>query len=156
MVAPESLGAEGNPFEQDIERGKIFEFARAVLAHDDPAHTEGERPVIPPTFLSTTLIWEKRVEGANPWAQVQLSEELGMHAEQEFVFHGPPPRAGDRLTAQARISEIYEKHSRSGHRLIFVKMVTEFRDPEGALVAEAILTGVERHPPVAERDHDLP
>jgi hypothetical protein len=148
MVARSSLGAEGTVFEMDMERGKIFEFARAVLS-DDPAHATGEHPVIPPTFLSTTLIWEKRVEGANPWSQVQMSEERGMHAEQEFVFHGPPPRAGDRLYAQARIAEITEKESRSGH-LVFVKMITEFRNEAGDLVAESILTGVERQVPAPE------
>jgi len=144
MVAKSSLGAKGSVFEMDMERGKIFEFARAVLT-EDPAHTTGEAPVIPPTFLSTTLIWEKRVPGANPWAQVEMSEERGMHAEQEYVFHGPPPRAGDRLYAQARITEIYVKESRSG-LITFVKMITEFRDEEGVLVAESILTGVERQP----------
>ena len=146
MVAKSSLGAQGAVFEMDIERGKIFEFARAVLS-SDPAHCEGIHPVIPPTFLSTTLHWEKRVEGANPWSEVAMSEERGMHAEQEYVFHGPPPRAGDKLHAQARITEIYDKQSRSGTVLTFVKMVTEFRDDTGKLVAESILTGVERQLP---------
>ena len=143
MVDKAALGAEGGVFEMDMERGTIFEFAHAVLS-DDPAHFEGEHPVIPPTFLSTTLIWEKRVEGANPWAKVAMSEERGMHAEQEYIFHGPPPRAGDRLFARARISEIYDKERRDGSVLTFVKMITEFRDGEGTLVAESILTGVER------------
>jgi len=146
VVAHSSLGAKGTVFEMDMERGKIFEFAVAVLC-DDPAHCSGMHPVIPPTFLSTTLHWEKRVEGANPWALVEMSEERGMHAEQEYVFHGPPPRAGDKLLAQARITEIYDKQSRSGTSLTFVKMVTEFRDEQGKLVAESILTGVERQLP---------
>ena len=145
MVMKTALGAEGQPFEMDMERGKIFEFARAVLS-DDPIHIDGSHPVIPPTFLSTTLIWEKRVEGANPWEKVEMSEERGMHAEQEYVFHGPPPRAGDRLFARAKVTEIYDKQSRSGSTLTFVKMVTEFRDEAGKLVAESILTGVERQP----------
>ena len=143
MVMRSALGAEGQPFEIHVERGKIFEFARAVLS-EDPAHFNGTAPVIPPTFLSTTLFWEEHVEGANPWAQVAMSEERGMHAEQEYLFHGPPPRAGDRLTATSRVTEIYDKQSRSGAVLTFVKMVTEFRDDAGTLVAEAILTGVER------------
>ena len=140
-----ALGAEGAAFEIDIERGKIFEFARAVLS-EDPAHLTEERPVIPPTFLSTTLIWDQRVAGANPWSKVQMSEERGMHAEQEFVFHGPPPRAGARLVAKARIAEMYDKPNRAGDTLTFVKMITEFRNGAGELVAEAILTGVERQP----------
>ncbi len=50
---------------------------------------------------------------------------------------------GDRLYAQARIAEITDKKSRNG-QLVFVKMITEFRNEAGDLVAEAILTGVER------------
>jgi hypothetical protein len=145
MVDRTTEGVQGGVFELDVERGKIFEFARAVLS-DDPAHLQGENPVIPPTFLATTLIWQERVDGANPWALVKMSEERGMHAEQEYVFHGAVPRAGDRLLAQSRITEIYDKQSRSGTTLTFVKMVTEFRNAEGELVAEAILTGVERQP----------
>ncbi len=143
MVNPDALNACGAPFEMDIERGKIDEFARAVRS-TDPAHLSGERPVIPPTFLTTMFFWEKRVEGSSPWALVEMSEERGMHAEQEYVFHGPPPRAGDRLTGTSRVAEITTRTSRSGVGLMFVKMITEFRDDTGRLVAEAILTGVEK------------
>jgi hypothetical protein len=146
MVAKQSLGVEGSPFEMDIERGKIDEFSRAIRA-GHPDHFHGSNPVVPPTFLTTQFFWEKRVEGANPWDLVQMSEERGMHAEQEYIFHGPPPRAGDRLVAQSRITELYDKASRSGNTLTFVKMVTEYRDPQtDRLVAEAVLTGVERQP----------
>ena len=144
MVAKAALGAQGSPFEMDIERGKIDEFARAVQA-THPAHFEGREVVVPPTFLAVQFFWEKRVKGGNPWDLVQMSEERGMHAEQEYVFHGPPPRAGDRLIATSKVTEMTEKTSRSGAVLVFVKMVTEFRDPDtDRLVAEAILTGVER------------
>ena len=50
MVAHSALGAEGTPFEIDIERGKIFEFARAVLSNN-PEHTSGEHPIMPPTTV---------------------------------------------------------------------------------------------------------
>jgi len=145
MVDPSAEGATGAPFTLDVERGKVIEFARAIQAtHAD--HTADDA-VIPPTFLTTQLFWEKLVDDANPWALVQMSEERGMHAEQEYIFHGPPPRAGQRLHASSNIRDITEKTARSGHRLVFVKMVTEYRDDSGELVAEAILTGVERHPP---------
>ncbi len=144
MVAREALGEQGSPFEMDIERGKIDEFARAVKA-THAAHFDGTEVVIPATFLTTMFFWEKRVDGGNPWDLIQMSEERGMHAEQEYVFHGPPPRAGDRLLATSKITEIYDKERRSGGTLTFVKMTTEFRDPQtGNLRAEAILTGVER------------
>ncbi len=141
MVDKTALGATGVPFEVAIERGKIAEFARAIHS-SDPAHF-GADAVAPPTFLTTQFFWEERVPGANPWAQVQMSQERGMHAEQEYIFHGPPPRAGDTLTATSRIDKVYDKESRRAGTLTFVEMVTEYRDPSGRLVAEAKLVGME-------------
>jgi len=137
-----ALGAEGVEFIVDVERGKIREFARAV-GSSHPAHWQGDHPTSPPTFLTTTFFWEDAVPGANPWHLVRMDPQRGMHAEQEYIFHGPPPRAGTRLHARSRIVEIYEKEGKRGGKLTFAVMVTEFRDESGRLVAEARLTGVE-------------
>lgn len=141
MVDKTALGATGEPFDVAIERGKIAEFARAVHS-TDPAYFDADA-VVPPTFLTTRFFWEERVPGANPWAAVKMSQERGMHAEQEYVFHGPPPTAGDVLTATSRIDRIYDKESRRAGTLTFVEMVTEYRDAAGRLVAEAKLVGME-------------
>jgi hypothetical protein len=141
MVDKNANGAVGEPFEMVVERGKVAEFARAVHA-EHPDHRR-EAAVPPPTFLTTTFLWEERVAGANPWHRVQMSQERGMHAEQEYVFHGPPPTAGTRLVCQSRIAEVYEKQGKKGGTLTFAVMVTEFRDESGRLVAEARMTGVE-------------
>ena len=141
MVDRTALGARGEPFEFEVERGKIAEFARAIHA-DHPAY-QGADAVIPPTFLTSMFHWERLVSGSNPWDQVAMSQARGMHAEQAYVLHGPPPRAGDRLVAQSRIDAIYEKEGRRGGLLTFVTMVTEFRRPDGTLVAEATMTAVE-------------
>jgi hypothetical protein len=149
MVDRAALGAAGVPFAMDVERGKIHEFARAVRA-SDPVYFTGDAPPMPPTFLTTMFFWEELVAGSNPWALVKMDQKRGMHAEQEYVFHGPPPRAGTRLTCQSRIAEIYEKEGRRGGNLVFAVMVTEFRDETGKLVAEARLTGVETGRPPEE------
>lgn len=134
-------GLEGTPFTLDIERSKIREFARAVqVSHPD---YESDRPVIPPTFLTSTFHVEADTPGANPWAALKVDLERGLHAEQEYVFFGPPPEAGARLTCRSRIAEIYEKQGKRGGTLTFAVMVTEFRDESGKLVAEARMTGVE-------------
>jgi len=146
MINKSALGREGPIFELDVERGKVREFARAVRA-TDPAFLDGEHPISPPTFLTTMFFWEKDVQGANPWHAVQMDERRGMHAEQEYIFHGPPPRAGTRLYCRSRITEIFEKQGRRGGTLTFAVMVTEFRDVDGNLVAEAKLTGVETEKP---------
>jgi N-terminal half of MaoC dehydratase len=149
MANPAAQGATGAPFVVDIERGKIREFAAATKSAN-PAYWDEDRPVIPPTFLTTQMLWEAWAgEAASPWRLVELDQHTGMHAEQEYVFFGPPPRAGTRLTAQSRIGDIYTKRSRSGGTLTFAVMITEFRDETGRLVAEARLTGVETAPPPA-------
>jgi hypothetical protein len=139
MVDDTAVGVTGEPFALDIERGKIREFARATFS-TNPAYLAEERPVIPPTFLTTAFFWQSGA--ADPWTAVDLDQHRGLHAEQEYVFHGPPPRAGQRLTATSRIESVTRKQGRSGE-LAFAVMVTEFRDETGRLVAEARLTGVE-------------
>jgi N-terminal half of MaoC dehydratase len=136
-------GMTGTPFRMALERGKIREFAAATRS-GNPAYWGDERPVIPPTFLTTQMFWQEWAgDDASPWQAVEFDQKRGMHAEQEYVFHGPPPRAGAALTAQSRITEIYTKQGRRGGTLTFASMVTEFRDESGRLVAEAKLTGVE-------------
>ena len=151
MVDKLSIGAKGEPFEMVIERGKVREFARAVCS-SHPSYVRAERATIPPTFLTTMFFWEREVAGSNPWDKVKLDQERGMHAEQEYVFHGPPPCAGMRLMCQSRIEDVYEKEGRRGGKLGFAVMVTEFRDESGRLVAEARMTGVETsRPPEGEK-----
>jgi hypothetical protein len=138
-----ALGTTGKPFPVHIERGKIMEFAAATRSRN-PAYWADEHPVIPATFLTTQMFWQEWAgEGASPWQAVDMDQKRGMHAEQEYVFHGPPPRVGAILTAQSRITDIYHKQGRRGGTLTFAVMVTEFRDETGRLVAEARLTGVE-------------
>jgi hypothetical protein len=150
MMDEGAKGKEGAPFELVIERGKVREFARAVRS-SHPAYLREEHPPIPPTFLTTTFFWEAEVDGANPWHAVKMDPQRGMHAEQEYIFHGPPPRAGTRLLCQSRITDVYKKQGRRGGTLTFGVMVTEFRDESGRLVAEARMTGVEtERPPEAK------
>jgi hypothetical protein len=142
MVDKNAEGAVGEPFEIEIERGKIYEFSRA-LHSEHPSYTRAEAPISPPTFLTTMFFWEARVENSNPWDLVKMSQERGVHGEQEYIFHGPPPKAGTKLTARSRIDKIFEKKGGRGGTLSFAIMVTEFRDQAGKLVAEAKLTGIE-------------
>jgi hypothetical protein len=135
----QAVGRHGPEFEMDIERGKVREFARAV-GLDDPSWWADPQPVIPPTFLTTQLYWQG--EASNPWELAGVDIERALHAEQEYEFFGPPPRAGDVLRAQTRIDRVYSKPGRSDE-LHFVVVVTEFRDNAGELVAVGRMTGVE-------------
>lgn len=151
MANKDAVGTTGEPFELDVERGKIREFARATLS-ENPAYLESERPVSPPTFLTTMFFWE--TPASRTWAAVDLDQKRGLHAEQEFIFHGPPPSAGERLVGTNTISEIYTKQGRRGGEMTFATQVTEFRDASGRVVAQARLTGVETARPPAEETNE--
>jgi hypothetical protein len=140
MVDQAAVGRTGEPFTMDVERGKIREFARATYSAN-PSYLDDERPVVPATFLTTTFFWQD--PAASPWAAVGMDRRRGLHAEQEYVFHGPPPRAGTRLRCRSRVAEVYQKQGRRGGTLTFAVLVTEFRDESGRLVAESRMTGVE-------------
>jgi len=131
-------GVRGPAFEVPVERGKIREFA-AAMQSENPAY-QGSAAIVPPTFLTTATQWapsESRV--AHGFERARL-----LHGEQEFVFHGPPPRAGDVLTASEHVAERYEKQGKRGGTMRFAVIVTEFRDPHGELVAESRSTLIER------------
>ena len=126
------------PFEMAVELGKVREFARAVK-WSDAGYLTGSEPLAPPTFLTVARHWQD--ERHSVWGQRNFGRIL--HGEQEFVFHGEPPRAGDRLMGQMRIDRTYEKAGRRGGTMKFIEVVTEFRDPSGRLVAESRGTVIE-------------
>jgi hypothetical protein len=149
MADSSCVGAQGTEFELLVEHGKVREFALATRA-THPSHFRGDPQFPPATFLTTILFWQELTEGANPWSKVKLDPVRGMHAEQEYVFYGPPPAAGTRLRCRSRIESVYDKEGRRGGKLTFAVMVTEFRDVSGKLVAEARLTGVETEKPPSD------
>jgi N-terminal half of MaoC dehydratase len=138
-TAGPAIGDHGEPFEVVIEAGKIREFARATKAHGDTWN----RPeaVSPPTYLTADRFWagpgDQVLDRANVnWARI-------LHGEQEYVFHGPPPKAGDRLTARQIVENVFEKEGRRGGSMKFVVVLTEYHTGDGHLVAEARITVIE-------------
>ncbi|HEY2206973.1 MAG TPA: MaoC family dehydratase N-terminal domain-containing protein [Pseudonocardia sp.] len=136
MGAP--VGSTGDEYEVVVERGKIAEFA-AAMRSEDPAYA-GPDAVVPPTFLASATLWRP----ASGQVSLGFDRKRLLHGEQEYVFHGPPPRAGQRLRAVDRVTERYSKPGRRGGEMSFAVVVTEFRDDDGRLVAEARGTFIER------------
>jgi hypothetical protein len=128
----------GRPWEVVVERGKIGEFADAMLT-DDPAY-RGPDAIIPPTFLTSAARW------APPGVRVNVGFDRKrlLHGEQEYVFHGDLPAAGDALTAQEKVVDRFAKPGKRGGEMRFATVVTEYRDAVGTLVAEAKATFIER------------
>lgn len=138
--SPATVGAVGAPFDVLVERGKIREFA-AAMQSDNPAYA-GPDAVVPPTFLTTAASWASPASRIN----VGFDRRRLLHGEQEYVFHGPLPRAGTRLIAQERLVERYAKPGKRGGEMHFAVVVTEFRSPAGDLVAEARSTLIQTAP----------
>lgn len=142
MVDRSSEGFKAKPFPVLVEEGKVIEFAES-LGTDNPEFFKGADGVCPPTFLTNSFFWERRVEGADAMVAVAPNPATAMHAEQEYTFFGPPPAPGTKLEAQTRVDRIWDKQSKSGRVLVFVDIITDFRDETGALVAEGKMTIVE-------------
>ena len=146
MVDKSAIGLTDDGFDMVVERGKIREFARATKS-DSPAYLDESAPVSPPTFLVTNAFWSK---GGGPFGRMGLDMRRVLDGGREFVFHGPPPKAGTKLTAQTRVDDIYEKEGKRGGTMTFVVTVQEFRDESGTVVAEMRSTAIETGRPPKE------
>jgi N-terminal half of MaoC dehydratase len=149
-VTAENLGdasLEGRvaaPFTMVVELGKIREFAIATKSTNRAYFGEpGSAPVSPVTFLASSALWQ--TDANNPMAGANLERQL--HGEQEYVFHGEPPRAGTVLTGMTRIDRVYAKQGRRGGTMTFTEIVTEYRDAVGRLVVESRAIGIETSKP---------
>jgi hypothetical protein len=130
----------GTDYEMVVERGKIAEFA-AAMQSDNPAYA-GPDAIVPPTFLISSALWAP--EGAA--ADVGFDRRRLLHGEQEFIFHGPPPQAGQLLRVSDQVVDRYEKPGKRGGKMRFAVVVTEYRSEDGTLVAEARKTLIETAP----------
>lgn len=120
-------------FQMPVELGKVREFARAVKSRD-PAH-RGPGAIAPPTMLTCArLLWQPREQ--DPLAELGFDMKRLLHGEEEYVFHGPPPRAGQVLDVSTQVVDRYEKPGRRGGTMRFGVVLSEFRDEHGRLVAE--------------------
>jgi hypothetical protein len=132
-----------------LEQGKVREFARATQSRN-PAY-QGPDAIVPPTFLThARLAWEPRAESQIEHLGFDMRRIL--HGEEEYVFHGPPPRVGQTLTVDTRTEDRWEKDGKRGGTMRFARIVNEFRDAAGNLVATQRSVIVETaRPPKEER-----
>ncbi|TLF96757.1 hypothetical protein FEK35_27750 [Nocardia cyriacigeorgica] len=135
MVHVATIGAAGTRLDIDLEVDDIRAFNAATLSHASSPATE---PVVAPTFLPA------RIAAAGEPA---IENWPGIPIEQDHRFFGPPPRAGERLTAQSRIQRVYEADDDHGTPVTMIEMVTQYFDRTGRLVAESWMTGTR---PVAQ------
>lgn len=147
MIERRHIGTELPPFTVDVERGRLRFFAKATgqtdpVYSDDAAARAAGHPAlpVPPTFLFCL-----EMESPSPAA---IRELLGLdyrrilHGEQGFTFHRMA-FAGEQLTFQQRIEDIYDK---KGGALEFIVRKTAVSNGRGEAVAELRCVTVYRNP----------
>ena len=130
MTYDHFIGLSGPDFEFPIELGKQREFSAALHAFQPEFH-EGRRPCMFPTLpIIAGYIWGYMLEEPRGTAleALDMADTMSLDGEQEFIFHGPKPRAGDVLVARTWVDGIWEKQGRRGGRLTFYRMKCIFRD----------------------------
>jgi acyl dehydratase len=132
------VGLRGPDYQVPIEWGAIRQFARSLYS-SHPDWMDNPLAVVPPTFLlSAGYHWGyilERPPKDSDLASIDQSQGSGTDGEQEFLFFGEPPRANTVLTASTHVADHFFKEGRSGGRLEFFVMQTDFRDATGRMVA---------------------
>jgi len=138
-----------------VERGKVHEFANAILDdhdhyHDEEAARAAGLPsvVAPPTFAMTAALFEG-ASGPPPAEFESFDMRYALHGAQEMIFERPL-FAGDVLTGEPGEVRSYEKGGRRGGRLKFVEFETIYRDQSGAVVLRSRTTAVQTEGAVTE------
>ena len=143
-----------------IERGKIREYAVATAAAR-PAYLDDPKAPVPPTFLATVVFWMpigetlRSPEVLRACAAAGVPADLGslLSLEQEYVYHGPPPHAGETLRTAERLTDITVKRTRDGRAMVVVRFTVSFHDEHGDLRAACNYTSayVQRPDTTGER-----
>lgn len=138
-------------FEMPLEWGKIREFARAT-GSTNVAYF-GPEAIIPPTFLTTSgLAWDEESDAL--FQSLGFDNSRLLHGEEEYVFPGPPPSAGQVLRGESRIVNRYEKRGKRGGTMRFAVIEREFRNQDDDVVAVQRTTAIETSKPPARGDND--
>jgi hypothetical protein len=130
-----------------IEWGKVREYAAATGAAR-PAYLDDPKAPVPPTFLATVVFWTPIGETLRAPEVLAACAEAGVPAdlrtllslEQEYVYHGPPPRAGETLRTAEKLTDVRVKQTRDGHAMVVVRFTVSFHDESGGLRAQCDYT----------------
>lgn len=113
MIDKKYIGTRLRPHTVEVEKGQLRNFAKAtgqtdlVYVDETAARDAGHRSLpVPPTFLFC-------LEMASPHSMeiyelLDIDYSRVLHGEQHFIYH-QPVFAGDTLTFERRIADIYDR-----------------------------------------------
>ncbi len=150
-ITPEmraAVGVESEPYVNDVEKGAILKFARAI-GDTNPIHTDEEAArqsrygglVAPPTFFRSLRSGAMKVDVKSPY-----SANLDGGSEWEY---NEPARPGDQITVTTMVSNVFERPGRLGN-MLFIQRETKYVNQFGSKVAIQRTTGISYQPPEDE------
>ena len=142
-VNKDAVGKQWPPVAYEVGVEKIREYARAV-GEENPVHLDREaalaagfRDVVAPPMFCV-------VYSAPAMGPAVLDPEVGInlaamvHGSQEFVW-GEPVCAGDVITTQPKLADVYEKDERG-----FYVFTSESTNADGKLTVRGTWTNIVR------------
>ena len=128
-----AIGTESPPATTEVEKGAIVKFAQAI-GDDNPLFNneiEARKSpygglIAPPTFL-------RSIVEARPELPFELSLERLLDGGSDWEYF-EPVRAGDRITAVGKITDISERTGRLG-LMVFMTVVITYRNQLDQVVA---------------------
>lgn len=145
MIDKKHIGMNLPKHSAEVEAGRLRFFAKAI-GETDPVYTDdsaaqaaGYRALpAPPTFLfGLDLERDDPLDWLN---DLGMSLNKILHGEQSFTYHHPVC-AGDTVTFETQISDIYDK---KGGALEFVVKKTRVTNQDAVHVADLVSTVVHR------------
>ena len=138
-----------------VERGKIHEFANAILDehphyHDAEAAEAAGLPgvVAPPTFsMASALFHDPDTKPVDELREIDM--RFALHGAQEFVFERPL-FAGELLRGEPGEVKSYRKRGRRGGEMKFVEFETIYRGRDGEVVLRTRTTAIQTEGVVEE------
>jgi hypothetical protein len=129
-----------------VERGKIREFARAIQDDNplfrgrDAASAAGFADV--PAPLTYSVVQSHFSEGLNLASDLDLDLARVLHGQSAWIYHRTPV-AGDVLSGETVVANVFKKPGKQGGEMTFVEIETTYRDEGGEPVITEKMTVIE-------------
>jgi acyl dehydratase len=146
MIDRQFIGHRMPAYSVPVEASRLRFFAKAT-GQTDPVYTDESAArqagyaalPVPPTFLFCLEMDAPNYSALRDLLGIPIAKVL--HGEQRFVYHAPA-QAGDTLTFEQRVADIYDK---KGGALEFMVRETRVTNQHGVHVADLLATTVVRH-----------
>ncbi|MCP4184151.1 MAG: MaoC family dehydratase [Hyphomicrobiales bacterium] len=122
----EFIGKEYEPFEIEVEKGRIAQFARSI-GEENPIYFDAEaakkagfRGIPVPLTFAYTITMDAG-QSFNVLEDMGIEKTNAVHGEQGFTYHNEIC-AGDKITGSQKIVDMYDK--KNGALLFIVTGIT--------------------------------